>query len=401
MTQPSHRRRPWYALYPEFAEELGRLRATFRTRCQELLGDAHHKIWDEFRRDLISRTVHESNWQEGLRLSEAHTRELTDFAFEADADRQFTSGPSLDLDGLANSHRRDVLDMKRAGRTVEELAAFNLARSHQAIEYIAYELASRQSASLAHVLVETTKVLDEAQPSMPTEGSSAPFHLPSEQRDRIAAILKSVRTSTAPLLAPFRPHDLETEGQLLESWLKTAKPHDLLHPMKSAYLNFLHRTAMMGIMPKKELGRFRKTGVHVGNHDLVFPPPAAVSPMMEEFCTGFPTILPNVVKYDPVLKAAETSHRFVRIHPYADGNGRVSRLLMNLVLWGHHPPVYLKADGKGRHRYAQALRRADRGDAKPLAALIAMSLLEIYERMLSALRALPGESHSARPGPQG
>jgi hypothetical protein len=53
----------------------------------------------------------------------------------------------------------------------------------------------------------------------------------------------------------------------------------------------------------------------------------------------------------------------------------------------HKPPVYLQADKKGRHRYAQALRRANRGNLEPLAALIAPSLLEIYDRILHAMRA--------------
>ena len=81
------------------------------------------------------------------------------------------------------------------------------------------------------------------------------------------------------------------------------------------------------------------------------------------------------------------SHKFVSIHPYEDGNGRVSRLLMNLVLWGHHPPVALKADKKGRHKYSLALRKADHGDIKPLAALIALSIVEMYERLLRSLGA--------------
>jgi Fic family protein len=142
----------------------------------------------------------------------------------------------------------------------------------------------------------------------------------------------------------------------------------------------------MGIAPLQRLGQFRRNSVHIsGNPDLYLATPAVVPQLMTEFCQHFPTILPTTVRYDPVLKAAETSHRFVRIHPYRDGNGRVSRLLMNLVLWGHFPPVYLKADVKGRHRYAQALHRADRGNIKPLGALIALSLIEIYTRLLSAL----------------
>jgi len=47
--------------------------------------------------------------------------------------------------------------------------------------------------------------------------------------------------------------------------------------------------------------------------------------------------------------------------------------------------VYLKADKKGRHRYSQALRRADRGNLFPLASLIAISLKEVYEKIIAYL----------------
>ena len=142
-------------------------------------------------------------------------------------------------------------------------------------------------------------------------------------------------------------------------------------------------------MAPDRCGRFRKTPVHVGNFDLYFPAPSAVPQLMREFCRNFPTILPATVKYDPVLEAAKISHRFVSIHPYEDGNGRVSRLIMNLVLWGHFPPVYLKADKKGRHRYGQAIRRADRGDIQALSVLIATSLVEMFERVLRSLGSNP------------
>ena len=34
----------------------------------------------------------------------------------------------------------------------------------------------------------------------------------------------------------------------------------------------------------------------------------------------------------PIIVAAIFHHRFVSIHPFDDGNGRMSRLLMNLLL---------------------------------------------------------------------
>ena len=63
----------------------------------------------------------------------------------------------------------------------------------------------------------------------------------------------------------------------------------------------------------------------------------------------------------------------------------MSRLVMNMVLWDQFPPVYLKADKKGRHRYVQALKRADRGNMTPLACLIAMSLKSIYQKLLRSV----------------
>ena len=91
-----------------------------------------------------------------------------------------------------------------------------------------------------------------------------------------------------------------------------------------------------------------------------------------------------------IQNAAAVSHNFVGIHPYDDGNGRVSRLLMNLVAVSEHPCIYLKADKKGRRRYFYALRRADRGDRRALACLICINLIDIYERMINALRTSEG-----------
>jgi Fic family protein len=140
------------------------------------------------------------------------------------------------------------------------------------------------------------------------------------------------------------------------------------------------------IKPSK-CGVFReKSLVHIqGNPDLIFPPGGAVKGLLKEYCEEFPTPSRMAVSGDVLIQAAKASHRFVRIHPYADGNGRVSRLLMNLVLWGVYQPVCIKADKKGRHRYSQALRRADRGSYEPLAALIALSLIEVYDRLLASV----------------
>ena len=63
----------------------------------------------------------------------------------------------------------------------------------------------------------------------------------------------------------------------------------------------------------------------------------------------------------PVRLAAEFHYRFVCIHPFDDGNGRVSRLLMNYILLKHnYPMVIIKSEDK--ENYLTALQKADTGD---------------------------------------
>lgn len=62
----------------------------------------------------------------------------------------------------------------------------------------------------------------------------------------------------------------------------------------------------------------------------------------------------------PELEAAWLHHEFVRIHPFQDGNGRVSRLLMALpfIKAGEFPPVIRAVEKDG---YILALEAADAG----------------------------------------
>lgn len=67
----------------------------------------------------------------------------------------------------------------------------------------------------------------------------------------------------------------------------------------------------------------------------------------------------------PISLTAQLHHRFVLIHPFDDGNGRVARLLSNYVLMrSDFPPIIVKSADKSN--YLAALRLADVGQIDAL-----------------------------------
>lgn len=74
--------------------------------------------------------------------------------------------------------------------------------------------------------------------------------------------------------------------------------------------------------------------------------------------------------HHPILLAAWLHHRFIRVHPFADGNGRVARALTLLVLLQkEYTPLVVRRET--REEYIEALDRANDGDLEPLVRLFA------------------------------
>jgi len=84
----------------------------------------------------------------------------------------------------------------------------------------------------------------------------------------------------------------------------------------------------------------------------------------------------------PVVLAALFHHKFVAIHPFDDGNGRLARILMNLIIMKNgYPPIIIKQEKSNRASYYMALSQADVNDLTPFVELIAeqqIASLELY-----------------------
>lgn len=101
-------------------------------------------------------------------------------------------------------------------------------------------------------------------------------------------------------------------------------------------------------------GKIRQHQVIISGSKFVPPFPAEINPLLEEF---FSWHNKNKGRLHPVELAALAHLRFVTIHPFSDGNGRISRLLMNFVLHKHGFPM-LNIPYEKRAGYYSALERA-------------------------------------------
>ena len=87
-------------------------------------------------------------------------------------------------------------------------------------------------------------------------------------------------------------------------------------------------------------------------------PPLQVVPEIDRLLAMYATYEEDV---DPILVSAWLHHRFTQIHPYQDGNGRMARALVTLVLTkADLLPIVVDRDS--RVDYIKALEHADRGD---------------------------------------
>ena len=97
-----------------------------------------------------------------------------------------------------------------------------------------------------------------------------------------------------------------------------------------------------------------------------YAPPAQIDSEIEKLLS----LLGQYSAEDPIIVSAWLHHRFTQIHPYQDGNGRLSRALIALVLLSADL-LPLVIDRDVRNEYIDALETADRGDLSALAALLA------------------------------
>lgn len=146
----------------------------------------------------------------------------------------------------------------------------------------------------------------------------------------------------------------------------------------------IHSLVLRGIDDENE-GRYRNVPVEISGSKFKPPAPESVPAQMGEFSGWLKSVScadQGFGAIDGLLNAAVAHTWFVFIHPFIDGNGRVARLLMNLLLMRHGYPIAI-ITREDRLRYYDALEAAQSSDLTGLLVLIIECLhesLEEYEQ---------------------
>ncbi len=112
-------------------------------------------------------------------------------------------------------------------------------------------------------------------------------------------------------------------------------------PLTEWTIKSLHQLILKGI-DDDNAGRYRTVNVRISGAEHLPPDQVRVPELMEQFISWYQT---EGMALHPVERAARVHSDFVKIHPFVDGNGRTSRLLMNLeLLKAGFPPAVLPVD---------------------------------------------------------
>ena len=143
-----------------------------------------------------------------------------------------------------------------------------------------------------------------------------------------------------------------------------------------AFVLKLHNLLMHNIL-WRYAGVFRDMQVYVRGASFMPPKPQDVEKQFKQLMLWYRS---NKKKYHPVIVAAYFHQVFESIHPFADGNGRVGRLLLNFTLRKNGLPM-INIKNKEKAKYYDALEAGHKADLKPMVDLIIKYLEETEEKI--------------------
>lgn len=179
---------------------------------------------------------------------------------------------------------------------------------------------------------------------------------------------------------PLKDHlEAKSHKEALD-YLYESIEKDKKNTVSERFIRSLNQIVMRDI-DREWAGKYRNSAVIIGGADHRPPEALEIPKLMKNLISW---IGDNKKKLHPVEIASVLHHKMVYTHPFFDGNGRTSRLAMNIILMQSGFPlvIVLKSD---RKKYYQTLSLADKGDYVPFVNFIARAVertLDIYLKIL-------------------
>lgn len=206
--------------------------------------------------------------------------------------------------------------------------------------------------------------------------------------------------------------------EALELGLSTYRATGSRMALNNDLIRAMHRILMQDAPPGYRPGEYRDTQAWIGQgpriEDATFvpPPPREIARCMDELEASMLQYAPHEEEFGElsiIAQVALAHAQFETIHPFTDGNGRVGRLLMPLMLASEgYPPLYLSGYLlRHRRAYYDALAGVQlRGewaewvvflchaivDACRVSIAIAQDLSDIHARWMYALKDLRSDA---------
>lgn len=152
------------------------------------------------------------------------------------------------------------------------------------------------------------------------------------------------------------------------------------NPVTEWNIKNIHQLVLKEI-DDKNAGKYRSENVAIMGATHTPPDHLIVPELMEKLILNYQ----KWNKYHPIIKAAIIHGELVKIHPFIDGNGRTSRLVMNLSLMNSgYLPVIIKKEN--RMEYYNALDKAHTtGDYTDFVKLVTNLEIEMINKYLNLL----------------
>ena len=157
-----------------------------------------------------------------------------------------------------------------------------------------------------------------------------------------------------------------------------------VEPTTERDVKYLHSLVLREINDRYA-GRYRDDDVIIVGSKYTPPLPDKVPSLMQDFSKWL--VDRQKLKDLHVVEFAAMAHyKLVKIHPFIDGNGRTSRLLMNLILMKYgYPIAVIDCEKEARMIYYNAIRQADEGNAEPFKVLIAKYVNETADKYVGSI----------------